>query len=476
MAVQGDEDLAALIVREQRGFRRILYAGLFTLLLMAVISIAMGINFWLVSTDLGETNRRLQRDAFDSRIAFVDQSARLAAQERGMRRIYAEVRRAADGGADVEATPARIAETQTAVQMFFLRGRLPSLTEQRAIRQFGVRELAGVSPAYRALMIGAWEIVTFENNGDQIPNDAEALPANLQRAMDSFQAARSDPTLEPIARAGAAWILFTDANQRQAYAEPACEAVFQAVEGLHNGVEAPRPLYWRAQCERKRGRTTDALANYARSLAVSAPNANAAAENDGGSRRVAEAETQLAMDAFHGVGTTLIASADVADDAPEIREALAIARQWCATGEDAGARTERMQLAVACLQHAIKLRRDLDQIPSQISGTAENLSFAYLRDGNFDAAYQNATAVEGTGLFAWNEAVRALAAERARAGAERDRRAAGSEARRNVAMFRLEQFNLCELRVLMTQQLYDDLVEIIEAEHKGETVGCAAGR
>lgn len=474
MSASGDDDLAALIVREQRGFRRILYAGLGTLLLMAIISIAMGINFYSISAELTATNRRLQEDAFESRRAFAAQNNRLATQERAMRRIYTEVRRVTDGGGDVEATPQRVAEARTAVQQYLMRGHLPSLSDQRAIRQFGLRDVQGVSPQLKALMAGAWTIVSFENNGDAIPATAEALPARLQQAVESFQAARADPALDSLARAGIAWVRFTDASSpRRNYAPDACQAVFEAVEGLHNGVQAPRPLYWRAQCERKTGRTTDALANYARSLAASAPEAAAIAASGSGNRRETEAENQLALDAYHGVGTTLIASADEADDAPGMADALATARQWC-TPLDAAApgRSERMRLAVACLRRAIALRRELGQTDNQLSGTAENLSFAYLRDGDFNAAYENAVAVEQTGLFPWNEAVRALTAQHATSGERADRRAIAREARRNVSLFGVPQFNLCELRQLMRPEDFQALSVLIASEHGGETAQC----
>ncbi|MGQ0532161.1 MAG: hypothetical protein ACT4OF_05635 [Caulobacteraceae bacterium] len=48
------------------------------------------------------------------------------------------------------------------------------------------------------------------------------------------------------------------------------------------------------------------------------------------------------------------------------------------------------------------------------------------------------------------------------------------EARGNISYFRVGQFNLCELRVLMSDELYQDAVEVIREEHPGQEVGCDA--
>ncbi|HRO04471.1 MAG TPA: hypothetical protein PLS69_12785, partial [Terricaulis sp.] len=229
----------------------------------------------------------------------------------------------------------------------------------------------------------------------------------------------------------------------------------------------PLPLYWRAQCERKLGRTAEALGNYARSLEASAPSAAAAAE--GGARSEAEAESQLALDAFHGVGTTLIAAASMDEESPGLSEALAIARRHC---PGAQSETERMALAVSCLNEAIRLRRYLGQTENQVSGTAENITFAYLRSNDFNSAFQNTMEVERTGLFPWNEALRAFTASRADAPARADRRRAAAEARSNVSRFSLGQFNTCELRALLAPEMFDSLRELISETHDGAEVSC----
>jgi hypothetical protein len=338
-----------------------------------------------------------------------------------------------------------------------------------------VRENAAIAPATRSLLRGVWSLINFENGDEQIDAAAAELPVTLQEALASFEAARADPALQALAQTGIASIRFMDASSgRNNYSLAACSEVFEALGDARNGAAAPRPLYWRAQCERKLGRTAEALSHYALDLAETAPAARDAAQGRGRGRR-AEAENQLALDAYHGVGTTLIAAAEFPADTPGLAEALAVAAQWCPRDEADAARSERMALALSCLRQAISLRRELGQTENQVSGSGENLSFAYMRDGDFDAAYQHAVDVERTGLFAWNEAVRALAASRATVGARSERRAAAAAARRNVSMFRVGQFNICELQALMNAADFEALQAIISAEHPGEEVRCAAG-
>lgn len=471
MAAAGDDDLATLIASEQRGFRAILFAGLVTLVIMALMSAVMGVYFFLVSQSLARTTERLEQNAFDTRRNIATQNNRLASQERAIRRAYTDIRRAAGGGADIDATPAMIAEARAAAEAYLARGHAPSLTEQRAIQQFGERDIPAISPELKGLLRGAWQLFAFESSGEAIAANAADLPADLREALAAFAVARNDPSLASLAQIGIASVHYTDASSaRQNYSQEACQRVFDAVAGIQNGVATPRPLYWRAQCERKLGRTSEALATYAQSLATSAPAAEAAVAS--GSRSRAEAESQLALDAFHGVGTTLIASADIADDAPGMAEALATAQRWCPGGEQEEGRSARMALAIACLNEAIRLRRYLGQTENQVSGSGENITFAYLRDGDFNNAYANTVAVEATGLFAWNEAMRALTAPRATSGTRIERNRAAADARGNVSRFSIGQFNVCELRVLMDSQSFTALQEIISEEHDDAEVGC----
>jgi tetratricopeptide (TPR) repeat protein len=471
MADAGDEGLAELIAREQRGFRRILFAGLATLLVMALTSAALGVYLSVAAQSLAETTRSLQRHAFDTRRNVDAQNNRILAQELAIRRIYDEIRMAA-GEADVAPTPENIAAAEEAARAFLLRGRIPTLDEQRALDQFGDGSASQLSPAQQSLLAGVANLVSYETRGETIADDAVELPMSLSLALADFDVADNDPALAPIASAGKAWVLFEDASSgRRNYAAPACRLVFEAIAAsAEDGSPGPQPLYWRAQCERKLGLTSDALADYARAL-----RANPAA-NGGGDVRPDAAELTLAMNAYHGVGTTLIAGADVPESTPGMAEALAIAGEACRARPDYAARSQRMALALSCLDQAIALRRALGQSANQLSGSAENISFAHLRDGDFNAAFANATAVERTGLFPWNELVRALTAARATFEEDADRRAAVQaemDARTNVSMFTVGQFNLCELRALFDEDAYQAAIDLIQQTHPGADVSCA---
>ena len=467
MTARGDEDLANLIEREQRGFRGILYAGLVTLLIMGLMSAALGVYLYVVSQSLAETTQRLQRNAFDTRRSVAAQNSRIATQERAIRRAYDEIRRS---GADAEVppTPANIAMAREAASKYLLLGQAATLADQRALEQFGARDIPAIPRAERALFAGVSALIEYEVRGETIPTSGEALTPSLDRALMHFEIARGDAALAATANAGLARVRFEDASaERRSYSPELCARVFEAVDAsVQQGQLSPQPLYWRAQCERKLGRTSEALGSYARALRESA---TAAASNGGRD----ETETTLAMNAFHGVGTTLISGANIPDDAPGMREALDIAAQACPSPE-AGQGSARMALAVSCLHEAMRLRRLLGQSPNQVSGTGENVSFAYLRDGDFDAAYQNAANVEQTGVFAWNEVVRALSARHARFDRRAARRAAVADARRNVSMFGVAQFNVCELQQLMNPDVFAEALEIIAETHPDEAnVGCA---
>ena len=216
-----------------------------------------------------------------------------------------------------------------------------------------------------------------------------------------------------------------------------------------------QPLYWRAQCNRKLGRTREALSDYSLALNRVDPAAEDAPD---------PAEQLIQMNAFHGLGTVLITTADLPPDA-EVDAARALAERVCGSG-DAGDGSTLMKLTRACLDKAIALRIALGQTENQQSGSAENISFTYLRDGDFQGALAHSKQIEKTGLFAWNELVRALSAE---AVGDED---VAREARRNVSMFAPESFNVCELRALMAPEVYENARALISSEHDGFVVAC----
>jgi hypothetical protein len=317
------------------------------------------------------------------------------------------------------------------------------------------------------LATGVGRLLDFDRGAESVAAGSTELPPRLRTAVAAFEAARAQPDLELAALAGLARLRFILAVASN-YEARACQGVLDSVAAAERlGPPGAQLLYWRGQCERKLGRAAEALTHYAAALQASGGAAAArpaATDPD-------EAQLALAMNSLHGLGTTLIASFDLPD--AQVRSALALAEAACAHGGAAAPmRNPRMQLALACLNRAIELRKELHQTPNQVSGSAENLSFAFLRDGNLPAAFTNAQAVERTGLFAWNELVRALTAEQLGRGEEF--RTASAEARRNLAFFEIREFNLCEVRELLSEADFRRASEILAETHRGQQVQCVA--
>jgi hypothetical protein len=447
-----EDELIALMSREQRGFRTILYVGVVILALLLVMSAALGFYYFQVSQALGTTSTELQHEAFDTRIRMDQQNNRVVAQEIRLRRIQDEIRSSLGGGSSAD-----LSQALAATRLYLQRGSHPSANE-RAIENIARAgaEKSG-EPAY-ALIAGAASLIAWQRSGEQIPADANALPDPLAAASGAFERAKADPALRALANNGLAWVQYLNASSgRSNYAPADCDTVFAAVAAsAEGGGIGPQPLYWRAQCERKSGRTRDAFLDYANAL-----------DQASGARAPDPAEIELAMNAFHGVGTTMIPDLDAEDDA--VRTALELAERTCAPaeGEDG---SRRMHLARACLTRAMALRQRLQQTPNQVSGTGENLGFTFLRDENYEGALDHAIAIERTGLFAWNELVRALAASHVRSARAST---ALAQARRNISFFRVGQFNLCEVRELLSEQHYNEAVRLISNQHPDEDVACA---
>ncbi len=446
MSDKGEADLIALVQSEQRSFKRIVFAGLATLIVLVGMSAGLGVYYFDVSQRLAESALELQRHAFKSRRDLDAQNNRLAAQEARMRRIDVEILGAADARA---LSPAQTGSALAIARAYLESGRL-SLADERVLDAAARTGDAGGL----ALVRGVAALVAWDRGGEALDGEAASLPPLLASAKAEFASAEADPALAPHAKAGAANIDFLKA-QASNYARADCDAAIAAARAA----PGPQPLYWQAQCERKMGETLAALADYARTLELARASP---LDND--------AARTLAMNAFHGVGTTLIAAADAPAGDANLVVAMRIAEAACAP-DGADKSSERMRLALACLHQAIALRRTLRQTENQISGSSENLSFAYLRDGDFSTAFDHAQKVERSGLFAWTELVRALSSQHVDTpGASR----VGAEARRNISFFTVAQFNLCELRVLLNEALYEEARAIIAREHRGETVDCPA--
>lgn len=479
MAQDGDHELIDLIAREQRGFRFILISGLVLLVLLMVISGGLAWYTSTVSQQLSATQEEMQSEAFDARRNMDTQSNRVSDQGRRLRQLSQDMRRP-EFQSPVAVTPA---SALGAVRAFLREGRL-TIEDERQIEAANENRVG--SPALQQLVSGAAVLMNWERLGDTVAADATDIPNRLKRALTSFEdAARLDPTLTTAAAAGRAWVHYIrTASGLSNYAAEDCARLTEAVgAGAENGEPGAQPLWWQAQCERKAGNPSAALRDYALALertysvALQRGAGGAGGAPAGGGMRNRQSELTVAMNAYHGVGTTLIAMHDAADDDPVIARATEIAERACVeevatTGAtfDLAATNPRLRLAEKCLRAAMALRRRLGQTDNQISGSGENLTFAYLAEGNYDHALTHARAVERTGLFAWNELMRALSADHVDSD---EARRVSQRARRNVALFRVSQFNLCELNVLLSDELYGEAVQIVREQHPGDEAGCA---
>ena len=445
MSQSPEDELISLISQEQRSMRRILMAGIAALLLVVIMSLALGVYYYNVVGKLSTTSDRLERQAFDTRRSVDQQTNRVASQEAAIRRTFEEIR-----SANMTLTGESEMTDLVDVARIFLQRGGHSLADERRLE----RAADGDEGSPRtALFRGVSLLLAWERSGDQIAADSQALPLQLQSAQAAFLQALDDESLAPLAHNGIAWVLYENASSpRSNYLLEDCEEVWTEIAAsAENGELGPQPLYWKAQCERKLGRMKAALADYALALRQSRMIDPAARD---------ETDLLLEMNAFHGLGTVLIASADASED-PALQAARALATEACQPDGNTPGLQQITRLAHACLGQAISLRRRLRQTENQVSGSRENISFAYLRDQDFKGAFDNTVAVERTGLFAWNELMRALSAQKL------GEREIEREARRNVSMFTVGQFNLCEIKSLLNDELYADAHAIISDEHPG---------
>lgn len=461
MSDAAERQLIELVSREQRSTRAILLAGITTLVLVVAMSAALAFYYFFIANQLTATadqlqsdSARLERHAFDMRRDIDQQKNRVAGQEAAIRRAYDEIRQSYAGPSGAPSD----ADVLAAVTDYLKRGR-HSLTSERLIESQAA--IATPGDARSGLLQGTAQLLAWQRSGRQIAKGATDLPDLLQNASAAFSMAAQDPALRSLADTGLAWVSFIDAGSpRSEWATAACDAVNAQVSKISSDADLGlQPLYWRAQCNRKMGRTTEALKDYSLALNKIDPDSREAFDAD---------EMLLQMNAYHGLGTVLIATADLGADS-QVVASRALAAQMCPPAGN-GQGTDLMKLTRACLGKAIDLRKAIGQTENQQSGTGENIAFTYLRDGDFKSALDSAASVERTGLFPWNELIRALAAREV-SEIETER-----AARRNVSMFSVNQFNLCELKVLMTPETYQKALDLLVSEHfedhEKSPIGC----
>lgn len=423
--------------------------------LLAAVALLVGLTVYTQNTvKIAEGYlRRIDSTAFEARRASDYQNNRLNMQERALRHAYNEAR--AIAFAD-DASLLGAGSPREAAKKFIQLG-TGSFASQRIISR-AARE--SIDNAEGALFRGAVALADWSRSG-QIVRDKNALPALLQAAKIEFEKVIEDPDLAPLGHAGLAWVYFEVAkSDDSSYALVDCQAVFSEVaDSAYRDQIGPLQLYWAGQCSRKLGNSGDALLNYSLALRQSLKEADSGSDLFGD-----DAVATLEMNAFHGLGTAIISAEDI-PDSDEISAARSLATEVCGPiSEQDG--SPNMILARACLNRATQRRTLLGQTPNQIGGTTENISFSYLRDRDFAAALENAKKVADTGLFAWNELVIAISANHV-GDSEAER-----SARQNIALFRVPNFNLCEVENLLDASLFAEALEIVKSEHSETIAPC----
>ena len=161
-----EHDLTELISSEQRGFRRILFAGFGILLLVVAMSAALGVYYFSVSNTLRQTSENLTRDAFRARIELDRHTNQVANLERASRRTYEEFRDASvsmAGRADRNAALA-------AATAYLQRGS-HSLNVELLI-EAAVESRAPASAGTLAILAGVRDLLRWERSGEQIETAA----------------------------------------------------------------------------------------------------------------------------------------------------------------------------------------------------------------------------------------------------------------------------------------------------------------
>jgi tetratricopeptide (TPR) repeat protein len=448
-----DDALVELITREQRGVRRVLMAGMGAVLLMIAMSGALAFYYYeyaqKISSNVAlqeQKSVQLATQAFETRRKVDESLNRLSDVDAFNRGFYEEVRLLTNDRL-MKAT----FDEALAVATTYLQRGARSFAAEGAIES---QLTGGADSRVADFFKGIAALQKWERNRGSIAQGATGLPPELVQAEEQFQRASADPRLTQLAYLGLANIYYLDAaSQRLSYSLEGCGKVFAALDAAGGDEKiGPQPLYWRGQCYRKLGRTSEALGAYSLALRKSVDE-NSVGTDTLNARR---SELTLQMNAFHGLGTVMIATGDLTNVS-----GLENAERTCKPEEFAD-RPPETRLAYACLMRAINLRAaSLGQTANQVSGSGENLSFVFLREGNAEEAFKNASAVHTTGYFAWNELMLALTAERT------GNKKTAAEARQIVALYPARQFNLCELRALLSEADYADAVEIVGEGREG---------
>ncbi len=245
-----DEELT-FVSAEQKNTRRILISGLGILIVLVVMSAALGVYYYQVSRNLEATSANLERNAFDARLAADRQTNRVAFLERAVRRTYDEFRAASAGQVS-----AKLSEKEAlAAAANYLRLGSHSLQDELAIETLAAAKTGRARPTAQQLAAGAAALLAWDSSGESIDPRALQAPPQLQAANSAFEQAAKDRTLSPLAQTGLAWLSYIDASSsRSSYSPESCDAVFAGVAAsASGGALAPQPLVLESSVPPKAG-------------------------------------------------------------------------------------------------------------------------------------------------------------------------------------------------------------------------------
>ena len=276
---------------------------------------------------------------------------------------------------------------------------------------------------------------------------------------------RTARPLRELAGAGIARLDYIAARSAN-FSTASCTALSENVRASYQRNEyVPINMVWRADCLRKTGQSATALGAFGSALHQLNNNENVALQ-----RGDVGALSTAAL-AYEGLGTTIISTSQEGAQNASVAGGLAHARTYCARGPAAAASDgdNRLALARQCIQRAMETRRQLRQTEIEIAGAEQVVGIALLREHKFDDALAHAQRIDAAAPYAWNTAVRWIAARSASNEAET------ADALDEARIFPRASFNECELRPLLGDEYAQALDDLLQQTREGETAAqCAA--
>ncbi|MBC7768107.1 MAG: hypothetical protein H7124_04920 [Phycisphaerales bacterium] len=462
-------DILQGVDTQQRGFRLIIFAAIIFMVMLAVL---VGILGWRNAVAVGSlralveaneaTSEELRVQAFNMRQQQIATVISTNTLQNSILSDYAEVRRVLVQQNAAEIAPADANSALEAAKAYLRLGQRIGLQDERRIRTIVEAvplppEIA-LSDSEFALLRGVFLVRRFEDAGGavQTGRDAGEHPdvANARAAFDQvLAAAQADRALRPLREFAGAGLARLDyiAARGANFNAATCNRLIETVSSSYTqGVFVPINIVWRADCLRKTGQSATALGAYGSALyqVYNIDELRVALE-----RGDVGALTTAAL-AFEGLGATIISTSNQDAGNESIAGGLRHAVRFCLP--DRSDEAERLVLARACIGRATEFRRRLRQTDIEVAGAEQVIGIALLRQGDYRQALSHAQSVDAIAPFAWNAAVRWIAA-RHEADAVEERRAL-SEAR----LFPRSAFNECELAPLLGEEMSETLTTLLE--------------